>query len=404
MAAKNFPDLSTLFNNSWVNFKKSLLPLFLFTLIYIGITVLFVLVMVILLGVSGIGIGTLLSGKNMDLQTIIPLIAGGGAVLLLFISAMIVLGTVFQVGNMLIVAEQNKKTPFGKIFNKSLAFITPVLLTGLLTSVITIGGIFFFILPAIILGFLFSFVNYEIVFNNQRYLAAVKRSATLVLSNFWEILGRVLLLLVIGLGLNIFPLFFRNENAAALAIFVSAVARALFSWFVMCYIYELYKEAVERTPQNATRSLWWVWLISVLGWTAALVVGYSVYSYVSSGGAQRLWQQIDKAAPLPLNTAFNSEEISAIKPKVVRSQELLKEIASLAAKDPAFGEQTRSRIIKLNNENIGELKAAVKIVPESELLWAMLCQSYQIPNTVGTEKEKTAACEKGKNYTPKKSS
>ena len=396
MAQNSFPSLSILFTDSWKNFKNSVLPLFLFSLLCIGISLIAVIILILVLGISGVGVGALISSKNLGLETIIPLIMGAGVILVLFFIIMLILGTAFQIGNLLIVAENNKKTHLKKILRSSLTLVIPLLLTGFISFILIMGGLFFLVLPAIFVGFLLCFVNYEVVFNNKRYLQALSSSATLVLNNFWEILGRLILLMAIGVALGLLPVLVHSDELSGVVIFISVIARVLFSWFSACYMYQLYKQASARSQVAKSRVLWWVWTISLLGWAVVVIIGIIVFQFIASGGASKIFQDLQKSSPLPLNMTALTE----LKPLAERSQILFTQIKEEAEKDPSLGPSTKAKIIKLNNENITLLRKAVKIAPNIEVLWAMLCQAYQIPNTIGSEKEQNQACEKSKNYTP----
>ena len=136
MAQNSFPSLSILFTDSWKNFKNSVLPLFLFSLLCIGISLIAVIILILVLGISGVGVGALISSKNLGLETIIPLIMGAGVILVLFFIIMLILGTAFQIGNLLIVAENNKKTHLKKILRSSLTLVIPLLLTGFISFIL----------------------------------------------------------------------------------------------------------------------------------------------------------------------------------------------------------------------------------------------------------------------------
>lgn len=280
-AKKSMASIYDLMAESWDVCKKSWLHLFVFNLVSLVVLGLVILAGVVLVVASGAGAAFSAEQQNYALTgglAIAAVIAG-----LLFILFCMAWGVVVNVGSMLIVSQKGQIS-LDETIKKSIGFIFSMLLIGIFNSFIIFGGFFVFILPAFLFALFFLFGGYEVVFNNKKGLDALRLSMSIVIQNFWGILGRVLLLGVIIFGssivLNLFiglPLLVMDKNSVVFGLWslVGVVIRIIFniliSFFTTSYLFTLYKQA-KAAAKEGQSSLLWVGITSVIGWAIFILI------------------------------------------------------------------------------------------------------------------------------------
>lgn len=70
----------------------------------------------------------------------------------------------------------------------------PYLSVVIPTAIVTLLGLILLVIPGIIIGVYLMFVSYVFIIEQQRGLAALRRSRDLVRGHFWQVLGRTFLL------------------------------------------------------------------------------------------------------------------------------------------------------------------------------------------------------------------
>lgn len=291
-----FPSISQLFKDSWQTFIHSLLQLFFLSiigiLIYLALAVLAILIFILsgagsyLLknGLQGIAtnLPAAFSGPNFTTLIIVLVVL---AVIFGLISA--VVSAVLQIAIIIIVDNQGK-APLGNTLRRSLGLVIPFFLVGLLTFFLIFGAVFLLILPVLLFYFLLAFVQFEVILNNQRWTAAIKRSVTIVSKHFGAILIRLILLILIYIGYLIIVNLLRRigPDVAALVSILSFIINLLLGWFSLAYTITLYKQARTGLEQEPGKGIAWMWAIAIIGWLIAIGLGFITYKIISSGALQ----------------------------------------------------------------------------------------------------------------------
>jgi hypothetical protein len=284
----SMPLIKDLFSQSWEAFVKSILNLFLISIISLVVSLLVLLV-------AGLGIGALVfasglidsvSGFNFEafssVQPIWWLL--GGIWLVLLVLASIIIQLTVKVASILVVVKYQEQPSLGKTIKASFGLILPLFLTNFLVSLLTFGGFFVLVLPAILLGFLFMFQSFEVVLAGKKYLKAVKASLQITSQHFGEILVRILVYLIAYFLIILFipGLISKINPEAGVAFqFLTVIINFLLGFFGLAYSVSLYKQAKEITDFERKVSFGWVWLVSILGW---LIFGLLIFFGV------RVWQ------------------------------------------------------------------------------------------------------------------
>lgn len=276
------PSVQTLFSDSWKTFKGSVLNLFILYLVTFGI--------IAGLGIIGIiaslplGVVTIISGMSAGKLT--PAIISSfwtlGFLLLVFIIMFTIMGYAIHAASILFVGKYATKPAFGKTFKSGFRFILSLFLVGLLSGFVIAGGYFLFVIPGIFFAILFSFAPYEIVLNNQGVLAAMRRSSRIVLSNFWGILTRLILWVIVVMVVAFLPGILSGRNTAAgaglsgLSFFVNIAL----GWFGICYSVTLYKQACRGLETDKGTKLLWPVLVGIVGWVVGIIMIIALTSVI----------------------------------------------------------------------------------------------------------------------------
>ncbi len=292
---KSLPPIGDLLRESWQRFRKNLLNLFLLGVISIGLTLVILLIIVGVALVLGLGaVVTDFSPETLGAIQAPVLVSLGVIVLLLFVFFVVVFSAM-SIAYILIVGSDGEKISLGGTIKKSFGLIIPLLVVNTLLTFFGVGGFFVLILPAIIFSFLFMFAPYEVIFDGKRFLGAVKGSFQIVRQNIGGILVRLLLFWLASFTIFFFVNFLPNlflaliglvdettESILRLMFMLPAyVVQTLTTWFGLCLLVTLYKQAKEVTDESKPVNFAWVWVVAILGWILAGVVGLASYSWVN---------------------------------------------------------------------------------------------------------------------------
>ncbi len=292
MDVSSLPPIKKLFSDSWEAFTKSILNLLILSVImYAG----FILIAIAAVGVvlaAGFGslvsnMSNLSSNPNAILQAFSqfnPVIFIVGLVVL--IVAMMLLGYMMQIAMIIVIGEYKQHIDFGVLFKRSFGFVLPLFVINLFVSLFVFGGFFVFILPALLFTFFFLFGSYELIFENQRGITALRRSAAIITNHFGEILIRILALWGVYILIVVFipNLILRIEPTTGSLLFLgSFVFNTLLSWFAAAYIYMLYAHSRAATPKDKQSKLLWMGIIAGLGWIIGVIVLIAMVNLFSSG-------------------------------------------------------------------------------------------------------------------------
>lgn len=269
--APALPSIQILFSDSWKTFKGSVLNLLILNLVSFGIF-LGIIIAGVLISLPFIifPLQEALKSKSFN-----PAAFGGiGIILLVVIIACIIVGLAVHAASVLFVGKYSSKPTFGKTFKGSFQFVLPLFLVGIVSSFIVLGGYMLLVIPGIFFALLFMFAPYEIILNHQGIVSALKRSARIVLGNFWGILGRLLLWVIIIMIAAFLPGILSERSAAAGAGLsgISFFVNIFLGWFGICYSLTLYKQAARGLESDKGINLLWPLLTAIVGWVIGIVM------------------------------------------------------------------------------------------------------------------------------------
>lgn len=292
--------ISQLIRTSWETFNKSVLNLFLLNILGLVIDLIFILAVTLVFIVSGAGSFILKNGLEGALNELSKLppsaLITSGLILTIIFLGLIIIHSALQIASIFIVNNPTSANLRVSI-KQSFPLIIPLFLVSILTSLLTIGGFFVFILPGFLFMFLLIFTQYEVILNGKRGLQALKRSVLIVSKNFGAILIRLLLLgLIYVLVAWIVPSVLEaiaGDVGWIVSIF-SFFVNLLLGWFVLAYQITLYKEASAGLEKEAGKGILWMWLVSILGLLIAAGIFYGSWKVISSGLLKNLPQMNQK--------------------------------------------------------------------------------------------------------------
>ncbi len=116
----------------------------------------------------------------------------------LIILVIVAAGVVFALWASIALAQTLKKMaqnqPAGDwraVFTGNSRYLWPVIYTSILVAVIVFAGTLLLIIPGIIFGVWYSFVFYQVIFEDKKGVASLKESKKLVVGRWWAILWRL---------------------------------------------------------------------------------------------------------------------------------------------------------------------------------------------------------------------
>jgi len=293
--ATRFPSIGSLFIQSWELFVSRLGRLALFTLISGFFNFLFIFIIVLILIFVAIisNFGSSPAGHAAATPVFLSIFVLTGIVVIVVCS--IIISALSDAWTILALNEA-KTTSFGSIFKKGFGLIIPLSFISVISLFVSLGGLSFFILPAFIFAYLFLFVSYEVVCDNQRGINAFKRSYAIATHNFGEVFIRIIIICVISFAFSIVGdlIIHQIPTFAFIWVFISI----LVSWYQLCYSFTLYQQARVHTDLNKPVSLLWVWVISAVGWIIFLLLMFFLINLstqlVKSGELQKIIQSYEK--------------------------------------------------------------------------------------------------------------
>lgn len=213
----------------------------------------------------------------------------GGVVGIAVISSVVfmLIGATFSAALLFAFAWAHEKPTIGKLIQSGFKVSGWFILYGLVAGLLSFGGFWFFVLPALLMGLFFGFGMYEVVLGGKKPFAALKNSVTLVAENFGAILGRVLIFFLINVVVSyLLPAVFNgiDENVGAIYGIINMVFSVVISWFGVAYMVTLYRQAVASTPRTAQRGglLWTMISLSILGWIGFVIMSSFLINLASN--------------------------------------------------------------------------------------------------------------------------
>lgn len=311
LPAASLPSIGTLFTDSWHTVTKSMLNLFLLTLIALGGGFLWGLGFMVftLLSAAGLIMPFTKGNTQFTPESLLTMLGGLGVVLLLFavgIFLLILFAVAIQAAEMVVIDQYAQTVSvWGSVkkgFSKALALV----IVGMLMFLIIFGGFLFFIIPGIVFAILFMFVSYEIVLSNNSIWGSIKRSTAIVLHNFGGIFVRFLLFFLLSIVISAseqYVMGYSDSSMRMPGLGLSIIVNVLFGWYSLAYSITLYKQSRAVTPADKSVNMVWILIISFLGWLMFIGVIYAGYKALSQepfksafAGMMRSKQQQEQVA------------------------------------------------------------------------------------------------------------
>lgn len=297
-----YTPIKELLSLSWERLKMTwknllLLSLLIYAVSFVGV----LLISMIVLG------GGLISGFSnaqsveAGLMSAITTMAPVAIVLIVvYVLVMLFVSIVSGAAMLLLVAKAEEKPSLGSAVKQGMTLFVPMLLTSLLVAFLTIGGWMLFVIPGIIIAIFMSFATYEVVLNNQKYLQAMKNSATIVKQHFSALFVRVLIIMLIAIGIGLVEgiltsIFKEVPVLLGLLNLVKMVVQVMLSWFIVSFMYLIYEEVRKKTDFNQQASMTWMWIVSIIGWILGVLLmmamGVAIANLVKTGMLKNLMDQ-----------------------------------------------------------------------------------------------------------------
>jgi len=290
-----FPPVKQLVKESRDNLIAKILPILIFNSILVGIIVVSVIILFLLLAGS-VSLSNLPALASNALLTSIPILG----MLLIWVLAMVVLFSLFHIGNVYILSSNTVQIPYKSLLKQSLSVVLPVFLGSLVTGFLVLGGSFLLVIPGIIFALFLQFTTYLIILDRLSIKDALKRSVFLVHNSFGQIFVRLAVLILIPIIFNIvLGLFSNSETSSGSQSILSFLFSIFYSFFSISYMLILFKQAKAVSGQG-TSSLKFIVIVSVLGWILALLVGVLGYRSIVS------LINTNSTSPLPINEPFST--------------------------------------------------------------------------------------------------
>jgi hypothetical protein len=285
--ARVYPPIKQLLKESWDNLVAKILPILIFNSILIGIIVVAFIILFLLLAGS-VSLSNLPALASNALLTSAPVLL----ILLVWILVMVVLLSLFHVGNVYILSSNTAQVPYKGLLKQSLSVILPVFLGSLITGILVLGGTFLFVIPGIIFALYLLFTTYLIILDRLPVMEALRRSVFLVHNSFGQIFVRIVVLILIPIVFNTVLGLFSNSDSQSM---LSSLFSIFYSFFSISYMLGLFKQ-VKAISGQGTSSLKYIVISSVAGWILALITFTLGYRAISS------LINTSQTAPLPINT------------------------------------------------------------------------------------------------------
>lgn len=383
---KTFPSLKTLFADSWQAMSKSLLNLFVLSLIGLGMW--FVVLIGGLITTVGIGFLSSVPGQFKNLEAILAnpkIIASLGAAGLVVLLATLIAMMVISVALVYAIANYQKKPRLGECLGQGFRLFFPLVFLNVLIFFFSFGGWFFFFIPGFLMMFFFIFARLEVILSGKKFMAAVKGSIQIASQHFGEIFGRIVLFWIASMLVS----YILNKALPFLSFFYMF----FISWFGSAYTVVLYRQAKELTDEAKQPSTGWIWITSLLGW---VIIVFTVFGLYKLAQTPQMQEKINEAKQ-QLLAGGKKDEAAIIKDYI---ESINSEAKPYWEQSVGLFEQIKDNkdnpdeVKKLNDQNLAALKKATELDPENPELWSSLCTAQTWVSTIGSLEEGLKACQK----------
>lgn len=288
------PPVKELFQQAWETFKAGWRPLFFLNLLVIATYILLGLAALVSFLVLAILPYYSLSANFSPavlLDNPVALLTGLFLFTVFGLLAVLV-GSLMPVGSVLILDQPSSPPGLRDTLARSFRLLVPLSFSLLLGGVLAFGGFFVFILPAIIFQFFFLFTTYEVVLGGRKYGGALRRSFYLVLNHSRAILLRLILFWLLYFVVDVFIPNVLRQLEPRTGDILAFIISVLFSWYGMAFTLTLYKQVRAVSEPEKERRLFWLGVVSLLGWVIFVALSVWAVKEIASGAANQIITKI----------------------------------------------------------------------------------------------------------------
>lgn len=178
---------------------------------------------------------------------------------------------------------------------------------NLLQLLVVLGGILMLIIPGIIFAVWFTLANYIFAIDKERGVNALLKSRDYVRGYWWQIVGRLIVVLLAYLAVGLVVNFLASLIGETVGSIVSAIFEILAAAFWLLVLYVLYQNLKMLKPEVASQSAsgprGLFYFSAVLGVVGLIVLGILFFKFIVpsflSGGFE----------PETLPTDYGSSEL-----------------------------------------------------------------------------------------------
>jgi hypothetical protein len=322
------PPIKQLFSQSWEVFTGSLLRLFLLAIVNLSFALVLGLVAVVVFIALGVGTNLFASIKEAGPAALGAIPANayivGGVVLLVLFFVYLVIAVAIKAASIIVVSEYDKETSVWSAIKRGFGFVIPLSLLGSIIFILDFGGIFVFLLPALLFSFFFMFAIYEVVLGGQGFYKGLQRSLLIVSKRFGEILVRLLAYaLIFILIVFVIPGVITKvvPGARGIVTLFSAFVNAFLDWYGLAFLITLYKQARVGFEGKEGASLKWVWAVAVLGWIIFALVAFLGFKLLGSKIGEEFKKGTDSEP-----TVFQKEQFEQMSPEAKKLYDQLPDL------------------------------------------------------------------------------
>lgn len=297
----SLPEVGDLISQTWMNLTRNtgtMLMIWVIGILAYLLVAFLIVAAVVITGVvahnSGNNWQNLFQSGGFGPQMLVPALGGVGLLLAVIIVLFALIGAILQAAVIYVAAQSKAKLSVGDAITMGKSRALRLLGVSILSGFLTFGGLFLFVIPGIVFAVLFSMVTYEVVLGNNGVLKAISVSAGVVKKYFWDVLGRILLLIgimilamiVLGLVHTVLVYSVGSDTALLISGLLRFVLNIGMSLFAIVYMATLYSQ-LKATGSAKPMSLLWVLILSVIGWVMAAFMISSIATVV--GRASQTW-------------------------------------------------------------------------------------------------------------------
>ena len=174
------------------------------------------------------------------------------AVLWIVIPVILVAGLVIAMVSLAMIYIFHSGMSVGKALGSAFKNIFSYSWVAIVAYLAIMGGTLLLIIPGIVFAVWFAFAIYVFVVEGRKGFGAMMTSKEYIRGYWWDVLGRFLVLALLGAAFQMLALLIVLAGGESLQRLVGALVNLVFTPFVFIYIYLIYKNLKELKPQVAS--------------------------------------------------------------------------------------------------------------------------------------------------------